>query len=299
MPFALPFPEIDPNLFAFEMFGAEIALRWYALAYIAGLVAGWRYVAWLCRRPDLWGGAAPMRAEKADDLLTWMVLGVILGGRLGFVLFYQPEYYLANPGQILAVWNGGMSFHGGLLGVAVATAGFSWVHGVHPLRLGDAVSAAAPIGLFFGRLANFANAELWGRPTTVPWGVVFPGEAAQACPPEWLGVCARHPSQLYEAGLEGLVLFLLILWAIFRGGWLRQPGRVFGLLLVGYGAARIFVEFFRQGDVQFAGPENPWGLIVRFGSGIESWGFTMGQILTVPMVLVGIWLIGRRRRVPA
>lgn len=299
MPFVLRFPEIDPNVFAFELFGAEIALRWYALAYIAGLLIGWRFVTWLCRRPALWGRGPYIPAEVVDDLLTWMVIAVIVGGRLGFVLFYQPEYYLANPGEILAIWRGGMSFHGGFLGVVGAIAGFSWVHGIHPLRLGDAVSAAAPIGLFFGRLANFVNAELWGRPTTVPWGVVFPGEAAQACPADWAEVCARHPSQLYEAGLEGLVLFVVILWAIFRWGWLGQPGRVFGLFLVGYGTARVFVEFFRQGDAQFVGPDNPWGLIVQFGSGIESWGLTMGQILTLPMILVGVWLIARRQRVPA
>ncbi len=300
MPFAIPFPDIGPNLFAFELFGVEIALRWYALAYIAGLVLGWRYVAALCRRADLWGGAAPMQPAKTDDLLTWMVVGVIVGGRLGFVLFYQPGYYLANPDEIVAIWRGGMSFHGGFLGVVVATALFAWKNGVPMLSLGDAVAAAAPIGLFFGRLANFVNAELWGRPTTAPWGVVFPSEAAQTCPSGWVeAVCARHPSQIYQAGLEGLVLFLLLGWAVWRAGWLRQPGRVFGLFLAGYGLARIIVEFFRQGDAQFAGPGNPWGLVVQFGSGIDSWGFTMGQVLTLPMLALGLWLIARKQRVPA
>jgi phosphatidylglycerol---prolipoprotein diacylglyceryl transferase len=161
------------------------------------------------------------------------------------------------------------------------------------------VAAVAPIGIFFGRVANFINAELWGRPTTVPWGVVFPGPAAQTCPEGWVGVCARHPSQLYQAGLEGLAVFALILWAVLRWRALARPGTVIGLFLAGYGAGRIVVEFFRQGDAQFAGPGNPYGLIVRFGEGLESWGFTMGQILTLPMLAVGLWLVLRGRRVAA
>ena len=164
-----------------------------------------------------------MRPEQVDDLLTWMILGVILGGRLGFVLFYQPGYYVANPGEILAVWQGGMSFHGGLLGVAAGVIGFALRNGLPILSVGDAVAAAAPIGIFFGRLANFVNAELWGRPSTAPWAVVFPGEAAQACPADWVGPCARHPSQLYEAGLEGLLLFAVLALAI-RGGALGAAG---------------------------------------------------------------------------
>jgi phosphatidylglycerol---prolipoprotein diacylglyceryl transferase len=299
MPFALPFPDIDPVLVSIELFGVTLALRWYALAYVAGLVIGWQVIAALCRRPALWGGAAPMRPEAGGDLLTWIVVGVILGGRLGFVLFYQPGYYAANPGEILAVWQGGMSFHGGFLGVVAAVIGFAWRNGVPVVRLGDAVAAVAPIGIFFGRIANFINAELWGRPTTVPWGVVFPGPAAQTCPEGWVGVCARHPSQLYQAGLEGLAVFALILWAVLRWRALARPGTVIGLFLAGYGAGRIVVEFFRQGDAQFAGPGNPYGLIVRFGEGLESWGFTMGQILTLPMLAVGLWLVLRGRRVAA
>ena len=185
-----------------------------------------------------------------------MILGVILGGRLGFVLFYQPGCYPANPGQILAVWQGGMSFHGGLLGVAAGVIGFALKNRLPILSVGDAVAAAAPIGLFFGRLANFINAELWGRPSTAPWAVVFPGEAAQACPADWVGPCARHPSQLYEAGLEGLLLFAVLALAI-RAGALRRPGRVFGLMLVGYALARLFVERFRQADGQFVTAGQP------------------------------------------
>jgi phosphatidylglycerol---prolipoprotein diacylglyceryl transferase len=297
--FAIPFPDIDPVLFRFEVLGVELALRWYALAYIAGLVLGWQIIKWLCRRDDLWGGRAPMAPPKADDLLTWMVIGVILGGRLGYVLFYQPAYYAANPAEILAIWRGGMSFHGGFLGVVAATVGFAWANSVPVIRLGDAVAVAAPAGMFFGRMANFVNAELWGRPTTAPWGVVFPSWEAQTCPEEWVGVCARHPSQLYQAFLEGLLVLAVLLWAVTRWGWLRRPGRIIGLALLMLGSGRFLAEFFRQGDAQFVTPENPWGLYVRFGEGIQSWGFTWGQILTLPLVAVGIWLIARRGRVAA
>jgi phosphatidylglycerol---prolipoprotein diacylglyceryl transferase len=298
VPFQIVFPEIDPVLFSFEIFGIEIALRWYSLMYIGGLVVAWQVVAALCRRPALWGGDAPMAPAKADDLLTWMVIGVIAGGRLGFVLFYQPDYYLANPLEIPAIWRGGMSFHGGFIGVVVTVAIFAWRNGIEVLRLGDAVAAATPAGMILGRLGNFLNAELWGRPTTAPWGMIFPSWEAQVCPEGWIGVCARHPSQLYQAGLEGLALFLLVLWAI-RRGWLHVPGRMIGLFLAGYGAARIIVEFFRQGDAQYVTLQNPWGLVIRFGSGIESWGFTMGQILSLPMLALGLWLILRRSRVAA
>jgi phosphatidylglycerol:prolipoprotein diacylglycerol transferase len=292
MPLVLPFPEIDPVLFSIQIGGIELAIRWYALAYIAGLLLGWRYVAFLCRRPGLWGGRAPMAPVQVDDLLTWMILGVILGGRLGFVLFYQPGYYLANPGQILAVWQGGMSFHGGLVGVAAGVIGFSLRNRLTILSVGDAVAAAAPIGLFFGRLANFVNGELWGKPSTAPWAVVFPGEAAQACPPGWVGACARHPSQLYEAGLEGLLLFALLALAI-RSGALTRPGRVFGLFLVGYALARSFIERFRQADGQFVTPDNPAGHVLRLGA---EWGLTMGQLLSLPMLVVGLLLLVRAAR---
>jgi phosphatidylglycerol:prolipoprotein diacylglycerol transferase len=285
---ALAFPEIDPVLVSVEIFGREIALRWYALAYIAGLVLGWRYVAALCARPALWGGASPMEPRRAEDLLTWMVIGVILGGRLGFVLFYQPAHYLANPAEILAVWKGGMSFHGGFLGVIAAVAGFAARNGIDALRLGDAVAAAAPIGLFFGRIANFINGELWGRPTTMPWGVVFPGAE---CPPDWSGVCARHPSQLYQAGLEGLALGLLLFWAIRRGALVRR-GRVIALFLAGYGLARVIVEGFRQADAQFVTPESPLGHVARLGD----WGLTMGQVLSLPMLAAGLILLALTAR---
>ena len=292
MPFVLPFPDIDPTLFSFSLFGIELAIRWYALAYIAGLVLGWRYVAALCARPGLWGGTAPMPPERTDDLLTWMVLAVILGGRIGYVLFYQPAYYLANPGQILAVWQGGMSFHGGLIGVATGIILFSLKNGFRILSVGDAAAAAAPIGIFFGRIANFINGELWGKPSTLPWAVMFPGEGA-ICPADWTAVCARHPSQLYEAALEGLALFLVLLIAIRRGA-LARPGRVFGLFLIGYALSRMVIELFRQADAQFVTPDNPAGHVIALAGG---WGLTMGQILSLPMLALGLLLYIRARRV--
>ncbi len=283
----MPFPDIDPEIFSFDLFGFNIALRWYALAYIAGLVLGWRYVVILVEKSSLWVNA-PMNRKQVEDLLTWMVVGVIVGGRLGFVIFYNPGPYLANPIDILKVWEGGMSFHGGFIGVIIGVAGFAWRNKLPVLSIGDAVAAAAPIGLFFGRLANFIMPELWGRPTTVPWGVNFPVARAQECGPDIVpGECLRHPSQLYEAGLEGLVLGLLIAWVIWRKDWLKAPGRVIGLFLLGYGASRWFVEYFRQPDIQFTSPDNPIGYIFTFaGTGV-----TMGQLLSLPMILIGAYMI--------
>jgi phosphatidylglycerol---prolipoprotein diacylglyceryl transferase len=292
MPLVLQFPNIDPVLVSIDLFGIELAIRWYALAYIVGLLLGWRYVVALVRRPALWGGTPPMKPEQVDDLLTWMIIGVMLGGRIGYVLFYQPAYFAENPGQILAVWQGGMSFHGGLLGVAAGVLGFSLRNGLPPLPVGDAVSAAAPIGLCLGRIANFINGELWGRPSTVPWAVVFPGEAELSCPIDWVGPCARHPSQLYEAALEGLVLFLILFVAIRRGA-LARPGRVFGLFLVGYALARMALEGFRQADPQFVSAANPHGHVLSVGGGL---GLTMGQVLSLPMFLIGLFLVLRSRR---
>ncbi|MDR5652338.1 prolipoprotein diacylglyceryl transferase [Ruixingdingia sedimenti] len=281
----IPFPDISPEIFSIEIGGFSFALRWYALAYIAGLIAGWRLVVGLMRRPALWGGVAPMQPRQVEDLLTWIIVGVVLGGRLGFVLFYQPAYYLANPGQILAVWQGGMSFHGGFLGVVAAAWIYSARHAVPRLSLADALAVATPPGLFFGRIANFINAELWGHPTTMPWGVAFPG-AGQDCAGV-VGICARHPSQLYEAGLEGLLLGAVLLWLIYRRGWLKRPGQIAGAFFAGYGAARFFVEFFREADAQFVTPGNPFGHVLRVGE----WGLSMGQLLSLPMVLAGVALI--------
>ena len=286
MPFALPFPNIDPEIFAFDLFGFHIALRWYALAYITGLVIGWRYILLLLQKPALWL-KIPMDKKQVEDLMTWIVLGVIVGGRLGFVLFYEPAQYLANPVEILKVWEGGMSFHGGFFGVIAGISIFGWRNKLPILSIGDAVAAATPFGLLFGRVANFIKPELWGRPTDIAWGVNFPDPRAQICPPDWVGECLRHPSQLYEAGLEGLVLGLLIAWVVWRKGWLKAPGRVVGLFFVGYGVSRWFIEYFRQPDLQFTSPDNPIGYIFT----IAQTGVTMGQLLSLPMIFIGLAMI--------
>lgn len=289
---AIPFPDIDPEIFSITLFGFELALRWYALAYIVGLVLGWRLVVRLMRRPRLWGGTPPMNDRQPEDLLTWMILAVVIGGRLGYVLFYERDYFLANPAEIPAIWKGGMSFHGGFLGVVLATVAYCLKNRLPIVRVGDAVALAAPIGIFFGRLANFINGELWGRPTNAPWGVVFPGAEAQFCAVQFGPVCARHPSQLYEAALEGLLLFAVLAWGVWRRGWLKRPGTVIGGFLIGYGLGRTVVELFRQADAKFITPDNPWGHVVRLGEA----GLTMGQMLSLPMIAAGILVVLAARR---
>jgi phosphatidylglycerol:prolipoprotein diacylglycerol transferase len=278
MIFAIPFPDIDPALFTLAIGDYEFSLRWYALAYIAGLVLGWRLMVRLMRRPRLWpNDQAPMTLAQPEELLTWMILGVVLGGRLGYVVFYNPGYFLANPAEIVKIWQGGMSFHGGFIGVMVSLFLYARLNRVALLQAGDAVALAAPAGLFFGRLANFINGELWGRVTDVPWAMVFP-----AAGPE-----TRHPSQLYEAGLEGLLLGAVMWWLALRRGWLKRPGSVIGVFFIGYGLARSLVENFRQWDAQI-------GYAIEIGSG----GLTMGQMLSLPMVLIGagfIWNAWRQR----
>lgn len=278
----IAFPDISPEIVTISLGGAEFAIRWYAMAYLVGLLLGWWLVQHLMRRPALWGDAPPMRPDQVEGLLTWVILGVVLGGRLGYVLFYQPAHYLQNPMQILVLWHGGMSFHGGFAGVIAAAWIWAGRHGVPRLRLADALAVVAPIGLGLGRVANFINAELWGRPTDAPWGVLFPGE-----------LVARHPSQLYEALLEGVLLFAVLLVLVARGG-LRRPGLVFGVFLAGYGAARIFVEHFRQADAQFITPDNPLGHVI----GGPVWGLSMGQVLSAPMLLVGLGFIAHALRRP-
>jgi len=260
----LIFPGFDPV--ALQL--GPLAIRWYALAYIGGLLLGWGYMVWLLRRPP-----HVMSRTDVGDFVTWAILGVVLGGRLGFVLFYQPAYYLSHPLEVLYVWQGGMAFHGGLLGVVAAICLFAWRHRLPILAVADLVSCATPIGLFLGRLANFVNGELYGRVGEAPWAMVFPGG----------GPAPRHPSQLYEAALEGLVLFL-VLFAIARFTRARfYPGLLTGLFLIGYGAARIFVEFFREPDAQL-------GFLIG--------GATMGQLLSLPLVLAGIAFVLWARRRP-
>lgn len=288
---AIQFPDISNEVFSVTLFGIDFALRWYALAYMVGLIAGWKIIAALMARPALWpGDQAPVAPKRVEDLLTAIILGVILGGRLGFVLFYESAYYLANPADIPKVWQGGMSFHGGFLGVIVAGLWFCWRNAVPALQMADAIALVTPIGLLLGRLANFVNAELWGRPTDLPWGVLFPGEAAQTCPGLLPGTCARHPSQLYEAGLEGVLLGLLLFWMVRRGG-LKRPGLVTGTFLAGYGLSRFAVEFVRQADGQFITPDNPLGHVI----GGAVWGLSMGQLLSLPMVLSGLFFLWRSR----
>lgn len=287
----IPFPDISPDIFSVSLFGMTIALRWYALAYIIGILVGWRLVVSAVKRPTLWrNDSPPMTTTQIEDLLTWIIIGVILGGRLGYVLFYQPAYYLANPTQILAIWQGGMSFHGGLLGVITAAFVFAWRHDIPKTSAADAIALGVPPGLLLGRISNFINAELWGRPTDLPWGVAFPGDAAQYCP-DVTGLCARHPSQLYEALLEGLILGAVLLILVWKRNALKHPGRVAGTFFAGYGLSRFLVEFVRQPDAQFISQGNPLGLAWHVGG----WGLTMGQILSVPMILLGLWLIMRAR----
>ena len=289
----IQFPDFSPEIFSITLFGFDLALRWYALAYIAGIVIAWQITLAAIRRPALWrGNVPPMTRPQIEDLVTWIIIGIIVGGRLGFVLFYQPAYYLANPGQIPMVWQGGMAFHGGFLGVVIAAWIFTWRHKIPRLAAADAIALGVPVGLMLGRLANFINAELWGRPTDMPWGVVFPGAAAQDCAGV-VGLCARHPSQLYQAGLEGALLLSVMLWLAFRRDWLKIPGQITGVFLAGYGAARFVVEYFRQADAQFITPDNPLGHVIRLG---DSFGITMGQLLSLPMLAAGIALILYARR---
>jgi phosphatidylglycerol---prolipoprotein diacylglyceryl transferase len=286
----IPFPNLRPEIFSIDLFGITFALRWYALAYIAGLLIGWQLVKRAVLMPRLWAGAAPMTADQVERLLTWVIMGVILGGRLGFVLFYRADYYLQNPLEIPMVWQGGMSFHGGFLGVVVAGIWFCRREKIAMLPVGDLMAMAVGPGLLLGRIANFINAELWGRATTLPWGVAFPGDAAQTCAGV-VGLCARHPSQLYEAALEGLVLGTVLLWLAWRRGAFQHPGCLMGVFLAGYGLARFAVEFVRQPDVQFVTDGNPLGLAFH----MAGYGLTMGQVLSLPMIAVGVWFIRRAR----
>ncbi len=284
---ALTFPDISSEIFAIDLFGFHLALRWYAMGYIVGIALGWQLLKAALNRDHIWQGGAPMTAAKLDDLLTYIVIGVIAGGRLGYVLFYKPAYYLANPIEIPQIWTGGMSFHGGFIGVIVAVYIFSLRHKVQLSKLADGIALAAPPAIFLVRIANFINAELWGRQTDLPWGVIFPTEAAQTCATAAAGLCARHPSQLYEATLEGLLLGTLLFLLAFRWGGLKKPWLLTGVFFTGYGIARFVIEFVRQPDAQFVTEGNPLGLAYQ----IDGYGLTMGQTLTLPMILIGLAVI--------
>jgi len=261
--FALPFPVIDPVLVEI----GPLPIRWYALAYIAGLLLG----LWLMRRlvaqERLWDGRVRPSIVSLDDLLVYAALGVVIGGRLGYVLFYNLDYFLAHPASIPAVWEGGMSFHGGLGGATLGIWLFARREKVPMLSVADLCAAVVPLGIFFGRLANFIKPELWGRVSDVDWAMVFPDPAAGPFP--------RHPSQLYEAATEGVLLFVVLMWAV-RMGALKRPGLVTGLFGMGYGLARIFCEFYREPDPQLG---------FLFG------GATMGMLLSLPLVIAGLILI--------
>ncbi|HEX9790489.1 MAG TPA: prolipoprotein diacylglyceryl transferase [Kiloniellales bacterium] len=258
---ALTFPAFDPIAISIGPF----AIRWYALAYIAGILLAWRYCRWLASRPPV-----RLSARAIDDFLFWATIGIVIGGRLGYVLFYKPGYYLENPLEIVFLWRGGMSFHGGLLGVFAAVVFFARSQNIHFTVLSDIVAAAAPIGLFLGRIANFVNGELFGRPTDVAWGMVFPAG----------GPVVRHPSQIYESGLEGIALFI-VLFILVRLGALRDGGMLTGAFLVGYALARFISELFREPDLHI---------------GFLAGGITMGQVLSLPMLLAGVGFIVWARR---
>ncbi len=267
---AIPFPNIDPV--ALQL--GPVAIKWYGLAYLAGLLLGWLYIRRLLSEPELWtGGQPPFDVAKVDDLLLYITAGVVLGGRLGFVIFYEPSYYLANPGDIIAVWKGGMAFHGALVGCLIAVWVFARRNGVNPWSTGDLVTAAVPIGLFFGRIANFINGELFGRPTTLPWGMVFP-EAALHHPD--VEPTPRHPSQLYEAALEGLVLFLVLRLMTHYFGALKRPGLVSGVFLAGYALARTTSELFRE---------------PHFAHAFNIGPLTPGIVYSIPMLLLGLFVV--------
>jgi phosphatidylglycerol:prolipoprotein diacylglycerol transferase len=288
---AIPFPNISPEIFAFTVGGFEIALRWYAMAYIVGIALGWQLIKFALNRPALWRNGPPMKVAQLEDLLTYIVIGVIGGGRLGYVLFYKPAEFLAAPLDIIKIWEGGLSFHGGFLGVVAAVFVFSKRQKVPLPDLADIIAVAATPAVFLVRIANFINAELWGRPTDLPWGVLFPGQAAQACATA-LEPCVRHPSQLYEAGLEGLLLGTILILLAFRFGGLKKPWLLSGVFFMGYGIARFLVEFVRQPDAQFVSVGNELGLAFH----INGVGLTMGQTLTLPMILVGLTVVLVARR---
>ncbi len=289
----IAFPDISPEILTFSVGGTELAIRWYAVSYIAGFFVAILVMKSFLLKKSLWRfNAGPLDRDQVDSMMTFLILGTIIGGRLGYVLFYNLDVYVENPGSILRIWDGGMAFHGGFLGVVAATIIYCRFNGILIWSCADLIALASGPGLLFGRVANFINAELWGRPTEVPWGVVFPGIRAQDCPGV-IGECARHPSQLYEAGLEGLLPFLILIIVAYFGGF-KRPGMITGLFLSMYGAGRYFVEFYRVPDPQFFSVVNPNG----FAYGYGELGVTMGQVLSLPMVFIGILLIIFRIKKP-
>nr|WP_210166355.1 prolipoprotein diacylglyceryl transferase [Neorhizobium galegae] len=265
----MPFPNIDPVAFSI----GPLAVHWYGLAYVAGILLGWFYARRLAANGSLWkDGQSPITAAQLDDFLVWVAAGIVLGGRIGYILFYDMGAVAANPIRAIEIWNGGMSFHGGFIGATIAMIIFARRNTIPVWSMFDTVAAVVPFGLLFGRIANFINGELWGRLSSAPWAVVFPTG----------GPFSRHPSQLYEAGLEGIVLVLVLALLIFRFKALKVPGTIAGTFVVGYALCRIFVEFFREPDAQL-------GYLLG-----TNW-LTMGMILSLPMIAAGVWAILRAR----
>ncbi len=269
---ALPFPTIDPVIFSI----GPLSVHWYGLGYVAGIVFAWWYARRLQANGALWkGGAAPLTAIDLDDFVLWAAIGVIAGGRLGYALFYDSATIMSDPLSLIAVWRGGMSFHGGIAGVTIAMMAFALRRGIPVFSMFDIVAAGVPVGLGLVRIANFIKPELWGRATDVPWAMVFPGAGDEP----------RHPSQLYEAFLEGIVLFVLLRFLTHSRLALKRPGLTAGMFIAGYGLARIVVEFFREPDAQIGYLTGGW--------------LTMGMLLSIPMVVLGLWLIVMSRRTSA
>lgn len=269
---ALPFPDIDPVIVQV----GPLAVHWYGLGYVVGILFAWWYGKRLLANPALWrGGQAPLKPDDLDDFIIWAAAGIVLGGRIGYILFYDLARYIENPLAILAIWEGGMSFHGGFLGTTIAMILFARSRGASAWSLFDVVAAGVPVGLGLVRVANFINSELWGRTTDVAWAFVFPNGGPEP----------RHPSQLYEAALEGLVLLIVLRLLTHRFLKLKSPGFVAGAFVAGYGLSRILVEFYREPDAQLGYLSGGW--------------MTMGMVLSVPMVLVGIWAMLRARSATA
>ncbi|MDR7144347.1 phosphatidylglycerol:prolipoprotein diacylglycerol transferase [Rhizobium sp. BE258] len=266
----MPFPDIDPIAFSI----GPLAIHWYGLAYVVGIMLGWSYARRIAGNDSLWpGNASPVTKTQLDDFVVWAALGIVLGGRIGYILFYDMPAVIESPIRAIQIWNGGMSFHGGITGTTIAMILFARKNSIPIWSLFDIVAGVVPIGLFFGRIANFINGELWGRLADVPWAVVFPSG----------GPFARHPSQLYEAGLEGIVLLSVLALLIYGFRALKSPGLISGVFVCGYALSRILVEFFREPDAQL-------GYLLGTG-----W-LTMGMVLSFPMILLGLWAIMRARR---
>ena len=283
---------IGPTIFTLKIGGFSLPINWYPTAYFATFLWCWVWIRFFAGCPDLWrDGKSPVTRAQVDRGRLWIFAGVIVGARLGYIVFYHPSYFMAQPLEVLKVWNGGMSFHGGLIGVIL----FGIIYAVRnkiPIISGfDTLAVTVPFGFLLGRIANFFNGELWGRPSDVPWALVFPGRRAGLCPDDWLGLCTRHPSQLYEAFLEGLLLSVVLFWLVLCRRGFMTPGLVSGVFLLGYGLARFLVEFYRQPDPQFMSATNPAGHVLRLTQSPEAWGVTMGQALSVPMIVLGIiWI---------